>query len=225
MFAGYYVKLAKELEAAGCHILGIKDMAGLLKPAAARVLISTLKNETDLPLHLHTHDTSGISGATVLARGHHCVDAVDAAMDALSGATSQPCLGSLVEALRHTERDTGLDPAAIRRIRFLLGERAPLLRRLRERPASRCVRSLSARNAGWAIHQSQGAGTRAGLDARWHEVAETYRVVNDMFGDIVKVTPSSKVVGDMALDDGEPEPDPRRCRSARIARSHSGFGR
>ncbi|MGD9512198.1 MAG: pyruvate carboxylase, partial [Geminicoccaceae bacterium] len=100
----YYVGLARELEAAGCHILGVKDMAGLLRPAAARTLIRTLKAEIGLPIHLHTHDTSGIAGASLLAAVEAGVDAVDAAMDAMSGLTSQPCLGSIVEALRHTER-------------------------------------------------------------------------------------------------------------------------
>ena len=114
----YYVGLVRELEAAGAHIIGIKDMAGLLKPAAARTLISTIRQETNLPIHLHTHDTSGISGATVLAAAEAGVNAIDAAMDALSSLTSQPCLGSIVEALRRSERDTGLNPAAIRQISF-----------------------------------------------------------------------------------------------------------
>jgi pyruvate carboxylase len=114
----YYVTLAKELEAAGVHILGLKDMAGVLKPAAARVLIKALKQETSLPIHFHTHDTSGIGGATILAAVEAGVDAVDAAMDAMSGTTSQPTIGSIVEALARTERDTGLDPEAIRMISF-----------------------------------------------------------------------------------------------------------
>ncbi len=195
----YYVKLAKELEAAGCHILGIKDMAGLLKPAAARVLISTLKNETDLPLHLHTHDTSGISGATVLAAVITGVDAVDAAMDALSGATSQPCLGSLVEALRHTERDTGLDPAAIRRISFYWENVRRYYAAFESDQHHGASEVYLHEMPGGQFTNLKEQARALGLDARWHEVAETYRVVNDMFGDIVKVTPSSKVVGDMAL--------------------------
>ena len=103
----YYVAMAKELEAAGAHVLGLKDMAGLLKPAAAKALIGALKQEVGLPIHFHTHDTSGISGATVLAAAEAGVDAVDTAMDAFAGGTSQPALGSIVEALAHTERDTG----------------------------------------------------------------------------------------------------------------------
>ena len=93
----YYVNMAKNLEAAGAHVLGLKDMAGLLKPTAARVLVGALKQEVGLPIHFHTHDTSGISGATVLAASDAGVDAVDAAMDAFSGGTSQPTLGSIVQ--------------------------------------------------------------------------------------------------------------------------------
>ena len=112
----YYVDTAKQLKAAGAHVLGLKDMAGLLKPAAAKQLIKTLKQEVGLPIHFHTHDTSGAAAATIIAASDAGVDCVDAAMDAFSGGTSQPCLGSIVEALRHTDRDTGLDMAAIRSI-------------------------------------------------------------------------------------------------------------
>ncbi len=108
--------MGRALRDAGAHVLGLKDMAGLLKPAAARALIRALKDEVGLPIHFHTHDTSGIAGATILAAADAGVDAVDAAMDAFSGGTSQPCLGSIVEALAHTGRDTGLDIAAIRQI-------------------------------------------------------------------------------------------------------------
>src|SRR5690606_31985872 len=114
----YYLSLARELEKAGAHILAIKDMAGLLEPAAARTLFGALRQETDLPIHFHTHDTSGIAAATVLAAVEAGVDAVDAAIDSLSGGTSQPCLGSIVEALRGGPRDSGLDPEGIRRISF-----------------------------------------------------------------------------------------------------------
>ncbi|RWL26192.1 MAG: pyruvate carboxylase, partial [Mesorhizobium sp.] len=114
----YYVGLAKELEAAGAHIIAVKDMAGLLKPAAARVLFKALREATDLPIHFHTHDTSGLSAATVLAAVESGADAIDAAMDSFSGNTSQPCLGSIVEALKGTERDPGLDPQWIRHISF-----------------------------------------------------------------------------------------------------------
>jgi pyruvate carboxylase len=112
----YYVDMAKELEKAGAHVLGLKDMAGLLRPAAAEVLIPALKDATDLPIHFHTHDTAGSACGTILRASEAGVDAVDCAMDALSGNTSQATLGTIVESLRFTERDTGLDIGAIRQI-------------------------------------------------------------------------------------------------------------
>ena len=195
----YYVGMAKELEKAGAHVLGLKDMAGLLKPAAATVLIKALKEETDLPIHFHTHDTSGAAIATVLAAADAGVDCVDAAMDALSGNTSQPTLGSIVEALRGTPRDTGLDIKAIRSI-------SNYFEQVREHYAA-FESGLQAPASEVYLHEMPGgqftnlkAQARSlGLEERWHEVAQTYADVNQMFGDIVKVTPSSKVVGDMAL--------------------------
>jgi pyruvate carboxylase len=195
----YYVGMGKALRDAGAHVLGVKDMAGLLKPAAARVLIRTLKEEVGLPVHFHTHDTSGIAGASVLAAAEAGVDAIDAAMDAFSGATSQPCLGSIVESLRHTDRETGLDPAAIRAIStyweavrlqyaaFEAGLQAPASEvYLHEMP-------------GGQFTNLKAQARSMGLEERWPDIAHTYADVNLMFGDIVKVTPSSKVVGDMAL--------------------------
>jgi pyruvate carboxylase len=195
----YYAGLARDVEKAGCHVLGLKDMAGLLKPSAARVLVKTLRDEVGLPIHLHTHDTSGISAASVLAAVEAGVDAVDAAMDSMSGATSQPCLGSLVEALRHTERDTGLDPEAIRRISFYWEA-------VRTQYAA-FENEMKSGDSEVYLHEMPGGqftnlkeqARSLGLETRWHEVASAYRAVNEMFGDIVKVTPSSKVVGDMAL--------------------------
>ncbi|HEY0274938.1 MAG TPA: pyruvate carboxylase, partial [Paenirhodobacter sp.] len=195
----YYVGMAKDLEAAGAHVLGLKDMAGLLKPASARALITALKNEVGLPIHFHTHDTSGLSGASILAAAEAGVDAVDAAMDAFSGGTSQPCLGSIVEALAHTDRDTGLDIGTIRRISnyweavrtqytaFESGLQAPASEvYLHEMP-------------GGQFTNLKAQARSLGLEERWHEVAQAYADANQIFGDIVKVTPSSKVVGDMAL--------------------------
>ncbi|OUS38495.1 pyruvate carboxylase [Rhodobacterales bacterium 56_14_T64] len=195
----YYIGMAKELEAAGAHVLGLKDMAGLLKPAAARVLIKALKEEVGLPIHFHTHDTSGIAGATILAAADAGVDAVDVAMDAFSGGTSQPCLGSIVEGLRNTDRDTGIDIKPVREISdyweqvraqyaaFESGIQAPASEvYLHEMP-------------GGQFTNLKAQARSLGLEERWHEVAQTYADVNQMFGDIVKVTPSSKVVGDMAL--------------------------
>ena len=195
----YYVGMAKELEAAGAHVLGLKDMAGLLKPASARILVKALKEEVDLPVHFHTHDTSGIAGATILAAADAGVDAVDAAMDAFSGGTSQACLGSIVEALRHTDRDTGLDIDAIRELSdYWEGVRAQYVA---------FESGLAAPASEVYLHEMPGgqftnlkAQARSlGLEEKWAQVAHTYADVNQMFGDIVKVTPSSKVVGDMAL--------------------------
>ncbi|MEM9580882.1 MAG: biotin/lipoyl-containing protein, partial [Pseudomonadota bacterium] len=195
----YYVDMGKELQAAGAHVLGLKDMAGLLKPASARVLIKALKEEVGLPIHFHTHDTAGIACATILAAAEAGVDAADCAMDALSGNTSQATLGTIVESLRHTDRDTGLDIEAVREVSdyweqvraqyaaFETGQQAPSSEvYLHEMP-------------GGQFTNLKAQARSLGLEDRWPEVAQTYADVNQMFGDIVKVTPSSKVVGDMAL--------------------------
>ncbi|WP_417677655.1 pyruvate carboxylase [Roseibium sp.] len=195
----YYVELAKELEAAGAHILGIKDMAGLLKPEAARILVKALKDEVSLPIHFHTHDTSGISAASVLAAVEAGVDAVDAAMDALSGLTSQPCLGSIVEALRGGPRDTGLDPQTIREISFYWEAVRSQYRAFESDLRSGASEVYLHEMPGGQFTNLKEQARSLGLETRWHEVAQAYADVNMMFGDIVKVTPSSKVVGDMAL--------------------------
>jgi len=195
----YYVTMGKELKAAGAHVLGLKDMAGLLKPAQARVLVKALKSEVGLPIHFHTHDTAGSATATILAASEAGVDAVDCAMDALSGNTSQATFGTVVSALKHTDRDTGIDIKAVREISdyweevrghyaaFETGMQAPSSEvYLHEMP-------------GGQFTNLKAQATSMGLDDRWPEVARTYADVNQMFGDIVKVTPSSKVVGDMAL--------------------------
>ena len=195
----YYVAMGKDLQAAGAHVLGLKDMAGLLKPAAARVLIKALKEEVGLPIHFHTHDTSGIAGATVLAAADAGVDAVDAAMDAFSGGTSQPCLGSIVEATRNTDRDTGLDIKAIRQIsNYWEGVRQQYraFESGLEAPASEVYLHEM---PGGQFTNLKAQARSLGLEERWHEVAQAYADANQTFGDIVKVTPSSKVVGDMAL--------------------------
>ncbi|MGB0681626.1 MAG: pyruvate carboxylase [Magnetovibrionaceae bacterium] len=195
----YYVKLGAELKAQGAHIIGIKDMAGLCRPEAVRVLVKALKEETGLPIHFHTHDTSGISAASVLAAAEAGVDAVDAAMDSFSGLTAQPNLGSIVLALSDTDRSTELDPATIRafsdyweavRVQYTAFES-----------------DLRAGASEVYLHEMPGGqftnlkeqARSLGLSERWHEVARAYAAVNTLFGDIVKVTPTSKVVGDMAL--------------------------
>ncbi|MGR3493867.1 pyruvate carboxylase [Citreimonas sp.] len=195
----YYVAMGKELRDAGAHVLGLKDMAGLLKAPAAGPLVRALKEEVGLPIHFHTHDTSGAAIATIIAAAEAGVDAVDAAMDALSGNTSQPTLGSVVEAFRHTERDTGLDVAAIRAIsnyfEAVRGQYAAF-ESAQQAPASEVYLHEM---PGGQFTNLKAQARSLGLEERWHEVAQTYADVNQMFGDIVKVTPSSKVVGDMAL--------------------------
>ncbi|WP_306149756.1 MULTISPECIES: pyruvate carboxylase [unclassified Roseibium] len=195
----YYVNLAKELEAAGAHILGIKDMAGLMKPQAAKILVKALKEEVGLPIHFHTHDTSGIAASTILAAVEAGVDAVDAAMDALSGLTSQPCLGSIVEALRGTDRDTGLDAATIRQISFYWEAVRAQYRAFESDLRSGASEVYLHEMPGGQFTNLKEQARSLGLETRWHEVAQAYADANQMFGDIVKVTPSSKVVGDMAL--------------------------
>jgi len=195
----YYVRMARELKGAGCHVIGIKDMAGLCKPLAIRLLVETIKAETDLPVHFHTHDTSGIAAASVLAAVEAGADAVDTAMDSFSGLTSQPNLGSIVEALRDTDRDSGIDPTMIRQFsnywEFVRKDYLGFESDLRFGASEVYLHEMP----GGQFTNLKEQARSLGLEERWHEVAETYAEVNQMFGDIVKVTPSSKVVGDMAL--------------------------
>ncbi|MBV6424973.1 MAG: 4-hydroxy-2-oxovalerate aldolase [Steroidobacteraceae bacterium] len=196
----YYVRLARELKAAGAHIIGIKDMAGLCRPAAARTLVAALKAETGMPLHFHTHDTSGISAASVLAAVDAGCDAVDGAMDAMSGLTSQPNLGSIVEALRHGERDPGIDTTNLRRLSSYWEQ----VRRsygafesdIRSGASEVYVHGMPGGQYTNLREQARALGID---EARWPEVAQAYADVNELLGDIVKVTPTSKVVGDMAI--------------------------
>lgn len=195
----YYVRMAKELEKAGAHILGIKDMAGVCRPAAARELVRALKEETGLPIHFHTHDTSGASIASVLAAVEAGVDAVDAAMDAMSGLTSQPSLGAIVAALEHTPRDTGLTHGRIAPFsRYWEGVRrfyAPFEADIRAGTSDVYRHEMP----GGQYTNLREQARAMGLEHRWDEVAQAYADANQLFGDIVKVTPSSKVVGDLAL--------------------------
>ncbi len=196
---GYYVRMAKELESAGAHILGIKDMAGLCRPDAARTLVRALKQEIAIPIHFHTHDTSGIAAASVFAAVDAGVDAFDAAMDSMSGLTSQPNLGSVVEALRHGPRDPGLDGETIRTLsRYWEQVRScysPFESDIRSGTSEVYLHGMP----GGQYTNLREQARALGVGARWAEVARAYADVNEMLGDIVKVTPSSKVVGDMAL--------------------------
>src|SRR6266478_5711616 len=196
----YYLQLARELKAAGTHVLGIKDMAGLVRPRAAYTLVKALKEEVGLPVHFHTHDTSGIAAASVLAAIDAGADAVDGAIDAMSGLTSQPNLGSLVEALRHGPRDTGLDPQRLRMISSyweqVRRQYAAFESDIRAGASEVYVHGMPGGQYTNLREQARGLGIE---EARWPEVAAAYADVNAMLGDIVKVTPTSKAVGDMAL--------------------------
>ncbi|MFA7233297.1 MAG: pyruvate carboxylase [Terrimicrobiaceae bacterium] len=195
----YYVALAKELEKMGAHILAVKDMAGLCRPFAARALIKALRAEVGMPVHFHTHDTSGVNAASVLLAAESGADVVDAAISSMSGSTSQPNLNSLVAALENTPRASGLDREA-------LDEYADYWEQVRTfyAPFDTSPRTGSAEVY---LHEMPGGqftnlkeqAASMGLAHRWPEIARCYAEVNALFGDIVKVTPSSKVVGDMAL--------------------------
>jgi pyruvate carboxylase len=195
----YYVGLAKELEKLGVHLIAIKDMAGLCKPYAARLLVRTLRQEVGVPIHFHTHDCAGVQAASCLMAAEEEVDIVDGAMASMSGMTSQPNLNGLVEALRHTPRDPQLPSDALQqaseyweRVRsyyapFEVGQLAP----------TADVYQNEMPGGQYSNLQQQAAAM--GLASRWREVCAMYAEVNRMFGDIIKVTPTSKVVGDMAL--------------------------
>ncbi|WP_138417277.1 pyruvate carboxylase [Aquibacillus sediminis] len=195
----YYKEIAKELEEAGAHMLSIKDMAGLLKPQAAYRLIRALKETVDLPIRLHTHDTSGNGIPTYTQAIEAGVDVVDVAMSSMAGLTSQPSLSTLYYALQGSERQPSLDIDAVEQINYYWDD----VRKLYQAFES----GLQAPNTEVYMHEMPGGqysnlqqqAKAVGLGERWDEVKRMYRRVNDMFGDIVKVTPSSKVVGDMAL--------------------------
>ncbi|HYC08096.1 MAG TPA: pyruvate carboxylase [Steroidobacteraceae bacterium] len=196
----YYLKIARELKAAGTHVLGIKDMAGLARPRAAYELVRALKDEIGLPVHFHTHDTSGIGAASVLAAVAAGADAVDGAIDAMSGLTSQPNLGSVIEALRFGPRDAGIDPGHLRLISAyweqVRSQYAPFESDIRAGTSEVYVHGMPGGQYTNLREQARALGID---EARWPEVARTYADVNDMFGDIIKVTPTSKAVGDLAL--------------------------
>jgi pyruvate carboxylase len=196
----YYLDIARELKAMGAHIIGIKDMGGLCQPRAAYDLVKALKEEIGLPVHFHTHDTSGIAAASVLAAVAAGADAVDAAVDAMSGLTSQPNLGSIVEALRYGPRDSGLDPDQLRLISGYWEEaRRGYLAFESDIRAGASEVYVHGMPGGQYTNLKEQARSLGIDDHRWPEVALAYSQVNEMFGDIVKVTPTSKVVGDMAL--------------------------
>ncbi len=195
----YYVRMAKELEKRGAHIIGIKDMSGLLKPLAAQKLISALKNEVSVPIHLHTHDTTGNAGATVLMAAEAGVDIVDAAISSMSGLTSQPSLNSIAAALKYSDRDTLIDVDGIQRISDYWADVRPVYKSFESDLKTSSAEIYKYEIPGGQYSNLQSQVESFGLGHRYEDVKEMYKKVNMMLGDIVKVTPSSKAVGDMAI--------------------------
>jgi len=195
----YYVKLAKELVERGAHVIAIKDMAGLLRPYAAEKLVRALKDEIGVPIHLHTHDTSGIQAATLIKASEVGVDIVDCAFGPFSGSTSQPNLESVVAMMQNTKRPTGLDLDKL----LEFGSYWQAVRQSYDvfdgAPKTSSADVYVHEIPGGQYTNLREQAIALGLGDRWREVTRMYRTVNDMFGDIVKVTPSSKIVGDMAL--------------------------
>lgn len=195
----YYVTLAKELERMGAHILAIKDMSGLCKPYAAQKLVQALKQEIGIPIHFHTHDTAGVQAGAIIEASEVKLDIADAAFAPMAGGTSQPNLNTVIETLRFTPRDTGLDGRT-------LDDVATYWQAVREFYAPFESAVLPATSDLYRHEMPGGQYTNLyeqaralGLADRWGEVCEAYAQTNQMLGDIVKVTPTSKAVGDMAL--------------------------
>ena len=195
----YYVRMAKELEKRGAHILGIKDMSGLLKPTAASKLVGALKQEIGIPIHLHTHDTSGNGVATVLMAAQAGVDIVDAAFNSMSGLPSQPALNSIVASLQHSDRDTGLDSDGLQKISEYWRDVRPVYKDFESELQTASAEIYKYEIPGGQYSNLQAQVESFGLGHKLKEVKDMYKAVNQMLGDIVKVTPSSKVVGDLAI--------------------------
>ncbi len=195
----YYVKMARELERMGAHTLAIKDMAGLCRPYAAHLLVKALKEEVGLPIHFHTHDTSGVASSSVLRAADAGVDIVDLATASMSGSTAQPNLNSLVAALQHTPRDTGLDLDALNTFSDYWEQVREYYRPFDTAPKTGSAEVYLHEMPGGQYTNLKEQAASMGVAHRWPEIARTYAEVNQLFGDIIKVTPSSKVVGDMAL--------------------------
>ncbi len=195
----YYVKLARELERMGAHMIAIKDMAGLCKPYAAERLVKALRQEIGVPIHFHTHDTSGINAASILKASEAGVHVADAAIASMSGTTSQPNLNSIVAALKNTARDTGLDLEALNVCADYWETVRTWYKPFDDAPPAGTAEVYLHEMPGEQYTNLRAQAESMGLGAKWPEIARAYADVNRAFGDIVKVTPSSKVVGDMAL--------------------------
>ncbi len=195
----YYCNMAKELEKMGAHIIAIKDMAGLLKPQAAYHLITELKAAVDVPIHLHTHDTSGNGIITYSAATKAGVDIIDVAMSAMSSATSQPSMSSLYYALNNGPRTPNVDIENIQQINHYWEDVRKFYAPFENGISAPQTEVYSHEMPGGQYSNLQQQAKAVGLEEKWEDIKEMYSDVNELFGDIVKVTPSSKVVGDMAL--------------------------
>ena len=195
----YYINMAKELEKRGTHILGIKDMSGLLKPMAAKVLIENLKQEIGIPIHLHTHDTSGNGVASLMMAANAGCDIIDAAFNSMSGLTSQPALNSIVAALDGAQRDTGIDTDGIQEISDYWAAVRPVYKQFESDMMTGSAEIYKYEMPGGQYSNLKSQVESFGLGHKFKEVKDMYKTVNEMLGDIVKVTPSSKAVGDMAI--------------------------
>ncbi len=195
----YYIKKAKEIQGMGAHILGIKDMSGLCRPQAAYELVKALKEEINIPIHFHTHDTAGNAVASVLNAARAGVDIADMALNSMSGLTSQPALNSIVAALKNTEKDTELDEFGMQLLSDYWENIRPVYYE-----AESGLRTPTAEIYRYEVPGGQFSNLKQqaesfGLGHRFRDLLEKYKDANELFGDIVKVTPSSKSVGDMAL--------------------------
>lgn len=195
----YYVDKAKEIEEMGAHILAIKDMSALLKPYAAKKLITVLKNEISIPIHLHTHDTTGNGVVTSLMAAEAGVDIIDTTFNGMSGLTSQPALNSIVAALENTERATGIDLNGIQRISDYWDSIRPVYSQFESGLKSGSAEIYKYEIPGGQYSNLKPQVESFGLGHRFNDVKHMYKQVNEMVGDIIKVTPSSKMVGDMAI--------------------------
>jgi pyruvate carboxylase len=196
---GYYVRKAKELETMGAQILAIKDMAGVCRPYAAERLVKALREEIGLPIHFHTHDTSGINASSLLKASEAGVDVVDAAISSMSGTTSQPNLNSLAAALANTDRESSLDLDSLNRCADYWETVRHYYTPFDSSPKSGTAEVYLHEMPGGQYTNLKEQAQSMGLGHKWPEIARAYAEVNMAFGDIVKVTPSSKVVGDMAI--------------------------
>jgi pyruvate carboxylase len=195
----YYLRLAADLQKSGAHILCIKDMAGLCRPYAAEKLVRALRKEIDLPIHFHTHDTSGVNAASILKAAEAGVDIADAAIASMSGSTSQPNLNSIVAALQDTPRATRLDLDTLNEFSDYWEQVRNFYAPFDTAPRTGSAEVYLHEMPGGQVTNLKEQAASMGIGHRWPEVARTYAEVNQLFGDIVKVTPSSKVVGDMTM--------------------------